>query len=136
MSQLTLAFKAAIDAFNACHNAGDYSGLQRYMDPNAKMKEVDPPHKEHHTSANVIAYLCEKQPPFLPRFSPDYNKLKETPQDSDNATSASVDGPATYQDCSTGNANGNPDPISVTLHYEFTRPDTHSPWLITLASAK
>jgi hypothetical protein len=136
MSQLTVAFKAAIDAFNLCNNAGDYSGLQRYMDPNAKMKEVDPPHKEHHSSAEVIAYLSKTQPQYLPRFSPDYSKLKETPQDSDNATSASVDGPATYQDCSTGNANGNPDPISVTLHYEFTRPDTQSPWLITLASAK
>ena len=136
MSQLTVAFKAAIDAFNLCNNAGDYSGLAGYMDPNAKMKEVDPPHKQHHPSANVIAYLCNTQPQYLPRFYPDYNKLKETPQDSDNATSASVDGPATYQDCSTGNANGNPVKIPVTLHYEFTRPDTHSPWLIALASAK
>src|SRR5882672_6374394 len=119
MSQVTVAFKAAIDAFNLCNNAGDYSGLASYMDPNAKMKEVDPPHKQHHPIANVIAYLCETQPQYLLRFYPDYNKLKETPQDSDNATSASVDGPATYQDCSTGNANGNPGTIPVTLHYEF-----------------
>ena len=136
MSQLVHDFKAAIDAFNACHNAADYGYLQDFMVPSAKMKKVNPPYKQHSPRAKVIAYLCETQPPYLPRFHPDYNNLKETPQDSDNATSASLEAPAIYQDCSTGNPNGSSNSIPATLHYEFTRPDTHSPWLITLASAK
>jgi hypothetical protein len=135
MSQLKDNFKTAIDAFNACQDAHDYSDLESYMHPDVKMTEVDWPYTPHDGRAQAIEYLCTTQPPYLPRFYPDYDQLQENPLNSDTETTASLDGPAIYQDCSTGNANGKPD-RKVTLHYEFKRPDTKSPWLVMLASAK
>jgi hypothetical protein len=136
MSQLIDDFRRAVDAFNACQNAADYQSLSGYYDPSARISEVDPPHTAHTPSGAVINYLKTTQPQLLPRFWPDYRQIIERPANSDNATHASLEGPATYVDCTTSNAAGNRTPIVVNYHFEFSRPDTRSPWLVTVGWAR
>jgi hypothetical protein len=139
MSQLVDRFKAAVDAFDGVKAKGEYrSKVRPFLDQAVVMNEVDPPNTKHSGIENVISYLEDKQVDQLPQFKPDYNKLKENPQNSDNATSASVDGPASYQDISKSGSKSGPvtNPFQITYRFEFRRASTTDPWQITLATAK
>ena len=136
MSQLINEFTKAVDAFNACQNADDYRNLSHFYDPSATISEVDPPHTAHNPRGAMINYLAMTQPELLPRFWPDYRQIVERPADSHNATSASLEGQATYLDCTTTNPAGKGTPIVVHYHFEFSRQNTTSPWLVTAGWAK
>jgi hypothetical protein len=132
MSQLLTRFFAAVHDFNACQTKGDYQNLKKYYDPDAELREVDPPYKKHTGRDNIIKYLRKTQPRLLPRFWPSLPTIIETPANSDTATAASLDGSATYFDCTTTAPRANRTPFVINFHFEFKRPDTGSLWLVTV----
>jgi len=148
-SQLLTQFFAAVDEFNNCKSAADYRNLAKYYGPDAQLHEVDvdpktgvrPRHDGRHA---IIAYLAKTQPERLPRFWPTL-PVTETPANSDTATNASLDGTATYFDCTTNPPAPDPDrpgqllssqPFTISFHFEFTRPTTASDWLVTKGNGK
>jgi hypothetical protein len=131
-SQLLTHFFASVHEFNSCKNWADYENLAKYYDAGAELSEVDPPNKKRTGRNNIIKYLVETQPRLLPRFWPSL-PITET-ADSDTLTAASLEGSATYFDCTT-----NPPPkgvrtlpFTIRFRFEFTRPDTASPWVVTI----
>jgi hypothetical protein len=131
MSQLLNQFFAAVHDFNACQTKDDYQNLEKYYDPHAELSEVDPPHKKHTGRDKIIKYLRETQPALLPRFWPSLPTITET-ANSDAATAASIDGSATYFDCTTAAPGANTTPSVINFHFEFKRPNTGSRWLVTV----
>jgi hypothetical protein len=137
---LLTQFFASVHEFNTCKTKGDYQKLKRYYHRDAKAYEVDPPHTQHGvgeipgTDGNqaIVDYLANTQPALLPRFWPFLPTITET-ANSDTLTAASLDGSATYFDCTTNPPppRANTTPFVINFHFEFTRPDTVSPWLVT-----
>jgi hypothetical protein len=142
MSQLLTQFFASVHEFNNCKTAADYQNLKRYYDRDATAYEVDPPNNPHgfldprkpkgvdgHQA--IIDYLANTQPALWPRFWPSLPTITETPY-SDTLTAASLDGLATYFDCTRNPPppRANATPFVIYFHFEFTRLDIRSLWLV------
>jgi hypothetical protein len=145
MSQLLTRFLASVHEFNYCKNAADYLNLIVYYHPNATLYEVDPPYRPHGAmdptkpagvagNRAIVDYLANSQPALWPRFWPSL-PISET-ANSDNLTVASLDGSATYSDCTNPNRpqGAITTPYTIKFHFEFTRKDTLSPWLVTFGN--
>ena len=137
MSQLLTKFLESVAAFNACKTAADYNALGPYYDLNATLSTVDPPLKSYTPRADILAYLSGTQSAKCPRFWPHLNTISETPN-SDAKTSASLDGVATYVDCTMypPPAGAYTTPVVINFHFKFTRPNSNptTPWMVTVGS--
>ena len=138
---LVTQFLAAVNEFNNCKAGGDYQNLAKYYDPSAQLQEVDPDqfgnlktHSPRDGIGGVIDYLAKSQPALLPRFWPILPFTETYPT----TTSATLDGSATYFDC-TANPPP-PDPpapalpietkaFTIKFHFEFKL--TGTTWLVT-----
>jgi hypothetical protein len=150
MSQLLTQFFASVHEFNNCKTAAHYKNLKRFYDRSATAYEVDPPNNPHGLldpqrpagvdgNQLIVDYLANTQPALWPRFWPSLPTITETPANSDDtAIAASLDGSATYFDCTTNPPplGANTTPFVINFHFEFKRPDPGSLWLVTLAVGK
>ena len=148
-SKLLTQFFAAVDEFNSCKSAADYRNLAKYYDLDAELFEVDPipatgVFPKHTGRGDIINYFANNQPARLPRFWPTL-PITEYPASSDTATAASLDGKGTYFDCTTNPPPPNPNPppallsneaVTISFHFEFTRPTTASDWLVKNGNGK
>lgn len=138
MSQLLAQFFAAVHEFNNCKTAADYQNLKKFYDVHAELSEVDPPYAKHTGRDNIIRYLGDTQPALWPRFWPSLPTITETPKNSDTAIAASLDGSATYFDCTTNPPppRANTTPFVIDFYFKFKRLNTGSLWLVTVGERR